>query len=190
MTLIKLNSLQSELSQTLSAPPAVNSAGATVPSLAGRRTLPASNVYVLGYSTAGYALSSGTHFRATLCFSYPATASTTTVTVRYGAAGTVADATIHTATYTGTANADAARLVFDVHVDAVSSSAGTVTVVSTLMRNSSGGVTGFHNAAGTPVAVSQSSTLNTVSPAYLGVAVQGTSAATVLLNGTIERAVR
>lgn len=163
---------------------------AVVPGLAAvtgaRQTLPAANTYIVGRSIPAGLLVVGSRFLIILDFSNPTTASTTTITIKYGTAGTTADTTIHTATFTGTNVADVARVVIDVQVDVINATTGAITVVSSMTRNLGTGATGFHNAAGNPTAVTQTSTLNTTAARTLGVAVQETAATTVLLNAVIE----
>jgi hypothetical protein len=155
--------------------------------IANRQTLAAANTYVMGLPLPVSSLRVGSHFRATLNFSNPATASTTTLTVKWGTAGTTGDGTIHTSTYTGTAVADVAKVILDIHVDTLNAATGTVTVHAMMIHNLGTGATGFNNAAGTPMTTTQTTTLNTTTALnILGIAVQESAATTVLLNGTLE----
>lgn len=163
-----------------------NVAGA--PTKIQRQTLPAAETYVGSKSIAAGELTVGATYRMIFCFSNPATASTTTFRVKYGAAGTTADATIHTATYTGTAAADVAMVFVEVKVDTINAATGTINVLTSLQRNVNG-TTGFHNVAGNPTATTQTATLDTTAARFLGVSIQETAATTVLLSATIEKIV-
>ncbi len=159
------------------------------PVVANRQTLPAANTYVAGLSIPAGLLVVGSHFRAFLEFSNPATASNTTLTVKYGTAGTTADATIHTNTFTGTANADAAIVIVDIHVDSINSGTGQITSQSSIVgRNLGGSAAGFHNvAAGSGSTNTQTGSLDTTAARTLGIAIQETAATTVLLHATLEQ---
>ncbi|MFJ4652682.1 hypothetical protein ACIP5Y_15585 [Nocardia sp. NPDC088792] len=153
-----------------------------------RQTLPAATAYLGSMPLKPSLLAGGSRFRITLDFANPATASTTTVNVRFGANGGSADPVVQSAIFIGTGAADVAKVVFEVQIDAKDAAAGAITSLATLTRALGTGTTGFHNVAGTPVAVNQATALNTAgAQAYLGVDITGTAAATVLLNGLIEQ---
>lgn len=157
-----------------------------------RQAIPIATTYMGGLVLPANSLRVNNHFRMTLNFTNPATAATTTILVKYGTAATTGDATIHTAgAFTGTANADVAQLVIDVHVETINASTGTITCTSRLVRNLGGTITGFANTAATnatPMAATQTTTLNTTTAAnILGIAITGAVAATtVLTSATIE----
>jgi hypothetical protein len=159
----------------------------TTPVTAARQTLPAANTYIVGRSIPAGALALGSRFRITLNFSNPATASTSTIAVKYGTAGSVADSSIHTVTFTGTAAADVATVVIDVQVDSISIGTGAMPVSRVLSRNLGSTATGFHNVAGNSVSTAQATTLDTTAARTLGVSVQESAATTVLLNALIEQ---
>ena len=163
------------------------SGGGSNTAVGNRQTLPASEVYVAGISIAAGFLAVGSRYRMRLLFSYPGTNSTTTVRIKYGSAGTTADTTIHTATYTGSAGADVAEVDVEVGIDVINAATGAISVFTRMTRDlGTGAGTGFHNAAGIPQSITQTTTLDTTAARTLGVSVQESTAVVVLVGATIQ----
>jgi len=125
-------------------------------------------------------LTTSSLFRVTMIFSNVATASTTTILLKFGTAGTTADTTIATVTATGTAVADNAKVIFEINVTALSATVGATYVQSILEHQAT--ATGFTNALAPILAGTSTATLNTTTGAnYLGVVLSTTTASVVTL---------
>ena len=151
-----------------------------------RQALPAADTYIAGIPISAGTLQVGSRYRMKLLFSYPVTTSTTTIRVRYGAAGSTADTAIHTATFTGNYSADTAEVNIEVSVDVINAATGAISVFTRMTREQSQSTNGFHNTTGTPCSTSQTTTLDTTAARTLGVSVQESGANVVLVAATLQ----
>lgn len=160
--------------------------GGSTTAVGNRQTLAVADTYIAGIPISAGTLQVGSRYRMKLLFSYPVTPSTTTIRVRYGAAGSTADTAIHTATFTGNASADTAEVNIEVSVDVINAATGAISVFTRMTREQSQSTNGFHNTTGTPCSTSQTTTLDTTAARTLGVSVQESGANVVLVAATLQ----
>ena len=160
--------------------------GGSTTAVGNRQTLAVADTYIAGIPISAGTLQVGSLYRMKLLFSYPVTTSTTTIRVRYGAAGSTADTAIHTATFTGNASADTAEVNIEVSVDVINAATGAISVFTRMTREQSQSTNGFHNTTGTPCSTSQTTTLDTTAARVLGVSVQENATGVTLLAATLQ----
>lgn len=150
-------------------------------------TLTTSDTYIVGKTIGAGELTTTSRFRIVVAMNKTATNTNTTITVRYGSAGTTADTSIFALALTGAgAVADLAIYQCEVMVNVINASTGQVTGIGTVSRGATA-TTGFHNQAGGSNGGSVAS-LDTTAARILGVSVQSSVTSVVsIFSATIQK---
>lgn len=151
------------------------------------QVVPTTATYIGGLSVPPNSLTTKTHFRVTMLFrNTAATASNTTVRLKWGTAASIADSNIMASVYTGTLAAGFAKIVVEVSVTVLSATVGEIQCHS-ITNNGANAATGFSSTA-LGISNTVTSTLNTTTAAnFLGVELlQSVASVHSLVHGNIE----